>query len=221
MKQNAASPVPVYRAAEQIPADFGPTVTAIGNFDGVHLGHQEILRSVVEQARALSTPAQPVRSVAITFDPHPERFLRPATAPGLLTLMPERVRLLSATGVDAIVVLPFDAALAGLTPGDFVERILVGKLGVRALHEGRNFHFGHGAAAGISELREFGDRFGFSVNVHPAVRVRGLEVSSSAVRALVAAGDMRRARWMLGRPFAVRPRRLAGAAWGRACLCPP
>ena len=220
MKQNAASPVPVYRAVEQIPADFGPTVTAIGNFDGVHLGHQEILRSVVEQARALSTPAQPVRSVAITFDPHPERFLRPATAPGLLTLMPERVRLLSATGVDAIVVLPFDAALAGLTPGDFVERILVGKLGVRALHEGRNFHFGHGAAAGISELREFGDRFGFSVNVHPAVRVSGLEVSSSAVRALVGAGDMRRARWMLGRPFAVRSTPARGRGVGTRLLVP-
>jgi riboflavin kinase/FMN adenylyltransferase len=220
MSSNLAGTVPVYRAAEEIPAHFGPSVTAIGNFDGVHLGHQEILRSVVEQARALSTHTQPVRSVAITFDPHPERFLRPATAPGLLTLMPERVRLLSATGVDAIVVLPFDASLASLAPGEFVERILVGKLGVRALHEGRNFHFGHGAAAGITELRAFGRRFGFSVNVHPAVHVRGLEVSSSAVRALVASGDMRRARWMLGRPFAVRSTPARGRGVGTRLLVP-
>jgi riboflavin kinase/FMN adenylyltransferase len=220
MSANPATTVPVYRAAEQIPADFGPSVTAIGNFDGVHLGHQEILRSVVQQARTLSTPSQPVRSVAITFDPHPERFLRPETAPGLLTLMPERVRLLSATGVDAIVVLPFDATLASLAPRDFVERILVGKLGVRALHEGRNFHFGHGAAAGISELREFGDRFGFAVYVHPAVHVRGLEVSSSAVRALVASGDMRHSRWMLGRPFAVRSTPARGRGVGTRLLVP-
>jgi riboflavin kinase/FMN adenylyltransferase len=205
----------VYRAAEEVPADFPPSVAAIGNFDGVHLGHREILRSVVEEAKTLG-----VKSVAISFDPHPERFLRPATAPGLLTLMDERVKLLAATGVDAVVVLPFDAALASLTAQQFVERILVGTLRVRGLHEGGNFHFGHRAEAGVEELKRFGDGFGFEVHVHRPVKVRGLEVSSSAIRALLAAGDVRRARWMLGRPFAVRSTQARGRGVGTRLLVP-
>ena len=101
MTSPAARLIPVYRSVAEIPAGFGPTVAAIGNFDGVHLGHQEILSAVVAEARALG-----VRSVAITFDPHPERFLRPARAPRLLTPMDERVKLLAAAGIDAVVVCP-------------------------------------------------------------------------------------------------------------------
>ena len=188
----------VYRSLAEIPAGFGPCAAAIGNFDGVHRGHQEILRAVTADARQHN-----MRSVAITFDPHPEHFLRPQHAPGLLTPTAERIRLLSATGVDAIVVLNFDAALAGLSGRRFVQQILVGALGVRALHEGGNFRFGHKAECGIAELAAFGREFGFTITVHEAVHVHGLEVSSSAVRESVAAGDMNRARWMLGRPFAV------------------
>jgi len=207
--------IPVYRSMEEIPAGFGPSVAAIGNFDGVHLGHREILSSVVEEARGMG-----VRAVAITFDPHPERFLRPATAPGLLTPMEERVKLLAATGIDAVIVLKFDATLAGLTAQEFVEQILVGVLDVRALHEGGNFRFGYRAEAGVEELRRFGVGFGFAVHVHRAVRVRGLEVSSSAIRALVAAGDMRRARWMLGRPFGVLSTPARGRGIGTRLLVP-
>jgi len=181
----------------------------------VHLGHQEILSSVVAEARALG-----VRSVAITFDPHPERFLRPARAPRLLTPMDERVKLLASTGIDAVVVLPFDAALASLTAQQFVSRILVDVLGVRALHEGGNFHFGHQAQAGIEELREFGAGFGFAVHVHAPVHTHGLEVSSSAVRALIAAGNMRRARWMLGRAFSIRSTQARGRGIGTRLLVP-
>ena len=100
--------------------------------------------------------------------------------------------------------LTFDQALAHMPPRDFVTRVLVDALGVRGLHEGGNFRFGHRAAAGVKELAEFGAEFGFAVQVHSAVRVHGLEVSSSAVRERVASGDMKRARWMLGRPFGVR-----------------
>jgi riboflavin kinase/FMN adenylyltransferase len=207
--------IPVYRTLAEIPGGFGPSVAAIGNFDGVHLGHQEILSSVVAEARALG-----VRSVAITFDPHPERFLRPARAPRLLTPMDERVKLLASTGIDAVVVLPFDAALASLTAQQFVSRILVDVLGVRALHEGGNFHFGHQAQAGIEELREFGAGFGFAVHVHAPVHTHGLEVSSSAVRALIAAGNMRRARWMLGRAFSIRSTQARGRGIGTRLLVP-
>ena len=219
MTPNPATPgareIPVYRSVREIAAGFGPCVAAIGNFDGVHLGHREILSSVVEEARELG-----VRSIAVTFDPHPEQFLRPHRAPALLALMDERIALLAATGIDGVLVLPFDAALAAMPAEEFVREILVGALGVRALHEGGNFRFGHGARAGVSELKAFGAGLGFAVHEHKSVSVRGLEVSSSAIRALVAAGDVRRARWMLGRPFSVRSTQARGRGVGTRLLVP-
>jgi riboflavin kinase/FMN adenylyltransferase len=216
---------PVFRSVAEIPAGFGPSVAVIGNFDGVHRGHREILSAVVAEARELNARElrahEPkVRAVAITFDPHPEQFLRPARAPRLLTTMDERVRLLRETGIDAVLALPFDAALAALPAKEFVRRVLVGALGIRGLHEGGNFRFGRRAEAGVKELTEFGAEFGFAVHVHEPVRVRGLEVSSSAIRALVAAGDMRRGRWMLGRPFAVRSTPAKGRGIGTRLLVP-
>jgi riboflavin kinase/FMN adenylyltransferase len=220
MSESGAHVVPVYRGIEEIPVDFGPSVAVIGNFDGVHLGHQEILQAVVSEARDLASRGQWVRSVAITFDPHPEQYLRLATAPKLLTPMGERVRLLAQTGVDAVVVLKFDEELACLPAREFVRSILVDALGVCSLHEGGNFHFGHQAEAGVEELKKFGAALNFGLHVHPAVRVHGLEVSSSAIRALVAAGDMRRARWMLGRPFGVRSTQARGRGIGTRLLVP-
>ena len=205
----------IFRSLEEIPAGFGPTVLAIGNFDGVHLGHREILSSVVADARARNALA-----VAVTFEPHPEHFLRPDRAPQLITPLGERLRLLAETGVDAVLVLQFDAALAGLAPREFVERILVAALNTKSIHEGLNFRFGRGAAAGVAELAAFGREFGFEVNLHQAVDVRGLEVSSSAIRALVCAGDMRRARWMLGRPFTVLSAQARGRGVGSKLLVP-
>ena len=205
----------VFRAAEEIPAGFGPCVAAVGNFDGVHRGHRVILSAAVEEARKTQT-----RAVAVTFDPHPEQFLRPSQAPGLLAPFPERLRLLAQTGLDAVLVLPFDASLAGLTAREFTQWILVEKLKARSLHEGRSFHFGRGAKAGVAELAALGAEFGFAVCVHDAVRVHGLEVSSSAIRALVADGDVRRARWMLGRPFAVCSAPARGRGIGSRLLVP-
>jgi riboflavin kinase/FMN adenylyltransferase len=196
-KETPAS-IAVYRSLAEVPAGFGPSVAAIGNFDGVHCGHREILKAVVAEAERLRA-----RSIAITFDPHPERFLRPDAAPLLLTPLDERIRLLEETGIDAVLVLPFDDALASLPAREFVRTILAETLGVCALHEGGSFRFGRRAEAGIEELRAFGEEFGFTVHVHPAVHVRGMEVSSSAIRALVAEGDVRRARWMLGRAFTI------------------
>jgi len=207
--------VPVFCSLAEIPAGFGPCVGAIGNFDGVHLGHQEILSGVVREARSMG-----VQSVAITFDPHPEQLLRPARALRLLTPMHERVKLLAATGIDAVVALPFDSDLASLTAQEFASRILADVLGICSLHEGGNFRFGHQARAGIEELRQFGASFGFAVHVHSPVKVHGLEVSSSAIRAMVADGDVRRARWMLGRPFAVRSTQARGRGIGTRLLVP-
>lgn len=207
--------VQVYRAIPEIPSGFGPSIAAIGNFDGVHRGHQEVLGSVVAEARGCGA-----RALAITFDPHPESVLRPQRAPRLLTPTAERLRLLAKTGVDAVILLTFDQSLAHMAPREFVSQVLVKALGVRSLHEGGNFRFGHRAAAGVKELAEFGAEFGFGVNVHQAVRVHGLEVSSSAVRELVAAGDIKRARWMLGRPFGVRSTPMRDRGVGTRLLVP-
>jgi riboflavin kinase/FMN adenylyltransferase len=211
----SAGLLPIYRSIDEIPAGFGPSVAAIGNFDGVHRGHREVLCAVAAEARAMGAQA-----VAITFDPHPEQFLRPCKAPKLLTLMDERLRRMAKTGIDAVLVLPFDEALAKLPAGEFVRRILVERLHIRGLHEGGNFRFGYHAQAGVSELHAFGEEFGFALHVHAPVRVHGLEVSSSAIRELVAAGDMRRARWMLGRPFAVLSTQARGRGIGTRLLVP-
>jgi riboflavin kinase / FMN adenylyltransferase len=208
-------PFTVYRSLDEIPSFFGPTVAAIGNFDGVHLGHRELLSAAVVEAGSAGA-----RSLAITFDPHPDHFLRPAKAPKLITPIAERLRLLATTGVDAVLVLPFDAALARLSARDFTCNILVDKLRVRALHEGQSFRFGHRAAAGVKELALFGAEYGFRVHVHDAVRVHHLEVSSSAIRALIGKGDVRRARWMLGRCFAVLSTQARGRGIGTRLLVP-
>ena len=209
------APIPAFQSIAEIPPSFGPSVAAIGNFDGVHLGHREILNSVVAEARNLNA-----RAVAITFDPHPDRYLRATNAPKLLTPMPERLRLLAQTGIDAVAVLPFDASIANLTAREFVSDILVKSLRVRGLHEGQNFRFGHGAEAGVDELKSMGAEFGFKVKVHEAVHMHGLEVSSSAIRRWVAEGDMRRARWMLGRPFSVLSTQARGRGIGTRLLVP-
>jgi riboflavin kinase / FMN adenylyltransferase len=207
--------IPIYRALEEIPVDFGPSVITVGNFDGVHLGHQGLMRAAAAEARALG-----IRSIAITFDPHPAQFLYPDVAPKLLTFLPQRLSLIGATGIDAILVLHFDRALSRVTAREFARDVLVGKLRVSAMHEGPSFRFGHGARAGVIELAEFGAEFGFRVEVHPVVRVHGLDVSSSAVRALIAAGDVRRARWMLGRVFGVHSTPARGRGIGFKLLVP-
>ncbi len=210
-----AKAIPVYRALDEVPTDIGRSVVAIGNFDGVHRGHRAILSAAVAQARALG-----LQAMAITFDPHPEQFLRPAVAPRLLTPIPERIKLLVATGVDAVLVLPFDEQLARMRAREFVERVLVATLHVCSIHEGGNFRFGYHAEAGVQELKTFGLEFGIEVHVQRAIRVHGLDVSSSAVRAAVAAGDVKRARWMLGRPFCVRSTQARGRGVGTRLLVP-
>jgi len=205
----------IWQSIDEIPAGFGPSVAVIGNFDGVHRGHAEVIAAVCADAQAKGC-----KSIAITFDPHPEQFLRPRNAPKLLTTMPERLRLLAATGVDAVLVLPFCESLACLSAREFVETILAEKLRVCAMHEGANFRFGHKAEAGVAELAEFGREFGFTLTVHEAVETHGLTVSSTAIRELVAAGDMRRARWMLGHTFAVRSTPARGRGIGGRLLVP-
>ncbi len=192
--------VPIYRGLAEVPAELGASVISIGNFDGVHLGHREILDAVVRDARERGA-----RALAVTFAPHPEEVLTPERAPKLITPGEMRFELLAGTGIDGVVVLEFNAELAAMSAHEFVERVLMRGLKVCGVHEGANFRFGRGAEAGVKELAEFGREFGFVLTVHDAVKVHGrVEVSSSAVRAAVAAGQVNKARWMLGRRFMIR-----------------
>ena len=207
--------ISVFRSLAEVPADFGPSVVSIGNFDGVHLGHREILSAVVAEARASGCKA-----VAITFDPHPEHFFHLPGAPAILTPLHERIRLLGCCGVDAVLVIPFNTELAEMRARDFVRQVLVDALHTRGIHEGSNFCFGHRAEAGVTELAEMGRESGFTLTVHDPVHVRGLAVSSSAIRQRLTEGDLTRARWMLGRPFSVLSTQARGRGIGSRLLVP-
>ena len=192
------NPMQVFHKLEDVPAGYGPTVVSVGNFDGVHRAHQLVLRNLVERAKQ-----QNAKAVAITFEPHPTRILRPDSGLRLLTPTPEKLRLLRATGLDAVLLLPFGRDLSLLTPRQFAEQILKTKLHVCEVHEGYNFHFGHKAAGNVKLLAEFGREMGFSVKVFDEMKVRGEPVSSSQIRSLLAGGRVSRARHLLGRPFAI------------------
>src|SRR5579872_4875403 len=148
----------VFHKLDDIPADFGPTLVSVGNFDGVHRAHSHVLGEIVSRARVSGSKA-----VAVTFEPHPVRILRPESGLKLLTPLPEKLRLLESTGIDAVLVLPFGRDLSLLTPRQFAERILKKKLHAREVHEGYNFRFGHKAAGDVNLLAHMGAEMGFEV----------------------------------------------------------
>ncbi|HKW24322.1 MAG TPA: riboflavin kinase, partial [Terriglobales bacterium] len=188
-----------FRPLEELPPDLGRTVLTVGNFDGVHRAHQHVLREVVARARALHAT-----SLAVTFDPHPVRILHPDAAPPLITPLPIKLGLLAATGLDAVLLLPFTRDLSLLTPRQFAEDILHRALHAREVHEGFNFRFGRKAKGDVQQLAEFGRELGFEVKVYPEMCIRGHSVSSSRVRELIAAeGDVSDARHLLGRSFSI------------------
>jgi riboflavin kinase/FMN adenylyltransferase len=205
----------VFRSLEEIPRDFGRSVVAIGNFDGVHCGHKAILSEVRRRAGE-----QGAAAVAVTFDPHPVRVLRPEMAPKLITPMAQRLELLAATGIDATVVLPFTAEFSRMSARTFAEQVLARGLRAIEVHEGESFRFGHNAEAGTEDLERFGKEFGFAVFGHEALRLRGVAVSSSEVRKRIVAGDMNVARALLGRSFSIESTQERGRGVGSKLLVP-
>jgi len=202
--------VRVWHALSEVPGDLGRTVVTIGNFDGVHLGHQHVVRRAREVADELG-----VRDVvAVTFDPHPIAVLRPEHAPPTLTTVDERLALMGEAGVDDALVIPFSRDIAAWTPTEFVERILVEALHAKAVVVGANFRFGHRAAGDVATLREAGEQHDFVVE--------GVELdggpqvwSSTYVRNCLACGDVSGAAEALGRPFVVHGVVVAGDRRGR------
>lgn len=188
----------VFHTLDDVPADFGPALVSVGNFDGVHRAHAHVLREIVTRARANGN-----KSVAVTFEPHPARILRPESGLKLLAPTAEKLRLLEATGVDSVLLLPFGRDLSLMTPRQFAERILKKKLHAREVHEGFNFRFGHKASGDMAMLAEFGREMGFEIKVYPEMKLRGESVSSSQIRKLLVDGRVSRARHLLARPFSI------------------
>ncbi|MBI3374220.1 MAG: bifunctional riboflavin kinase/FAD synthetase [Betaproteobacteria bacterium] len=183
-----------------VAASGGTTRSAltIGNFDGVHLGHQAMLARLKEAARRLGLPA-----TVITFEPHPREFFTPAGAPARLTPMHIKLELLEAAGVDHAHVARFNAQFASLSPERFVAEVLVNGLGCAWLLAGRDFRYGAKRAGDFAALEAAAARHGFVLEAMPEILHAGERISSSAVRAALAAGDMQRAASHLGRPFAL------------------
>ena len=188
----------IYRSLAAVPDDFGPCAISIGNFDGVHLGHREILRRVVEIARA-----EGWKAAALTFDPHPTKLVAPQRAPRLLTTLDQRARLMLQQGIDQTLILPFTPDIARLTPEEFVREVLVNKLKTRAALVGANFHFGHQAAGNAQTLEQLGERFSFETEIIQPVVWRNRMISSSQIRRFIEAGEVSLACRMLGRPYAL------------------
>jgi riboflavin kinase / FMN adenylyltransferase len=193
-----------FTGLDAVPAGFGPSVVTIGNFDGVHRGHQALLASVVGVARRRDLPA-----VAVTFDPHPRAVLRPESAPPVLTSAEDRLRLLEAAGLDAVLLIAFTREFAQWSPERFVREVFVGALHAQAVVVGRDTRFGHRNSGDLGTLRELGSRLGFEVEVveefgpGPGDAQGGRRWSSSWVRELLAEGDVAGAAAILGRPHRV------------------
>jgi len=205
----------IFHKLEDVPADFGPTYVSVGNFDGVHRAHARVLDEIVRRAHANGA-----RAVAVTFEPHPTRILRPEAGLKLLTPTPEKLLWLEGTGLDAVLLLPFGRDLSLMTPRQFAERILKKKLHAREVHEGYNFHFGHRAAGDVHMLTEFGRELGFEVKVYDEMQLRGERVSSSQIRKLLSEGRVSRARHLLGRPFCILGNPGRGRGYGSKYTVP-
>ena len=207
-----------YRQLADLPTPTTPVVATIGNYDGVHLGHQGVIAEVIARARALGG-----QSLAITFEPHPARVLHPERPHLFLTPLARRLELLAATGIDATLVLPFTDELRRSSARDFATSVLAGTLRVTEIHEGANFRFGHQAEAGVTGpygLQALGRELGFSVIIHPPLSLRGGTVSSSRIRALIAHGNVSQARVLLGRPFSVDSTPASGRGFGTRFAVP-
>lgn len=194
------------------PVAEGRRVSAmtIGNFDGVHLGHRAMLARVADKARSLG-----LASCALTFEPHPREFFAPAAAPARLSRLREKLEMIAEAGIDRAHVLRFDAALAAMSAERFIDEVLLRGLGVRWLLVGRDFRFGAKRSGDYAMLEGAAARCGFELEAMPDVKVDGERVSSSRVREALAAGRLKEAARLLGRPYTMSGRVAHGAKLGR------
>ncbi len=200
-----------WHGLDDVPAQWGRSVVTIGEFDGVHRGHQRIVARAMDVAAELGLPV-----VVVTFDPHPDEVIRPGSHPPLLCTARRRSELLAGLGVAAVCVLPFTLEFSRLRPDEFVRAVLVDRLHAAAVVVGENFRFGHKAAGDVALLSELGEKYDFSAQGVPLLTENGETISSTGIRARLAAGDVRGAAYDLGRPHRVEGVVVRGHQRGRA-----
>jgi riboflavin kinase/FMN adenylyltransferase len=202
----------VYRwyGLAEVPSGWGACVATIGEFDGVHRGHQLIVARAREIAQVRNLPV-----VVITFDPHPDEVVRPGSHPPLLTTSRRRAELLAGLGADAVLVLPFSLEFSRLSPDEFVRVVLSERLHAAVVVVGENFRFGHKAAGDVALLARLGEKYDFTAEGVPLLVVDGVTISSTYIRECLAAGDVAAAADALGRPHRVEGVVVRGHMRGR------
>jgi riboflavin kinase / FMN adenylyltransferase len=194
-----------------VPGDWGASVVTIGEFDGVHRGHQRVVSSAKRMAADLGLPV-----VVVTFDPHPDEVVRPGSHPALLCTARRRLQLLAGLGVDAVCVIPFTLDFSRLGPDEFVRTVLVDLLHAAGVVVGEDFRFGHKAAGDVALLAELGEKYDFAVTGVPLLSENGITVSSTGIRVLLGDGLVAAAAEQLGRPHRVEGVVVRGFQRGRA-----
>ena len=200
-----------WEGLDEVPDGWGPSVVTIGVFDGVHRGHQRVVGRATEIAAALGRPV-----VVVTFDPHPDEVVRPGSHPPFLSSARRRAELLAGLGVDAVCVLPFTREFSQLGPDEFVRVVLVDRLHAARVVVGEDFRFGYRATGDVALLAELGEKYEFTAEGVPLVADDGVRISSSGIRAQLAAGDVVGAERDLGRPHRVEGVVVRGHQRGRA-----
>lgn len=202
-----------------------PTAIALGNFDGVHLGHQKVLRSILNPAKISGAIAEKEKdrnrpyATVVTFNPHPQEFFS-GESKQLLTPLPEKIKQLEGLGIDQLMLLPFDRELAALSPQQFVEQILIQKLQAKSISVGQDFRFGHHRAGTAEDLQAIASQFGITVRIAALKtcsedRLPNTRISSSSIRQALAEGDIARANQMLGRSYSLTGKVIRGQQLGR------
>ena len=200
-----------WQGPAEVPEDFGPSVVTIGNFDGVHRGHQRVVSRARQVAGELGLPV-----VVVTFEPHPEEVVRPGSHPPFLCSARRCSQLLAGLGVDAVCVIAFTLEFSRLDPDEFVRAVLVDRLHAARVVVGDDFRFGHKAAGDVTLLAELGEKYDFAVEGVPLLMEHGVRVSSTEIRAKLASGDVAGAAEDLGRPHRVEGVVVRGHQRGRA-----
>jgi riboflavin kinase/FMN adenylyltransferase len=205
----------VFLKLDDLPSTFGPTILSVGNFDGVHLAHARVLKEIARRGSAHGK-----HSLALTFEPHPMRILRPGNGLKLITPTREKLGLLEATGIDATILLPFTNELSEMAPEQFAQDILKDRLQASEIHEGYNFRFGRKASGDVDLLKKLGRDTGFEVKLYSEMRIGRDPVSSTHIRTLLEEGEVGRARHLLGRPFSIQSTPKHGRGYGSRYTVP-
>ncbi|BAU96311.1 bifunctional riboflavin kinase/FMN adenylyltransferase [Corynebacterium suranareeae] len=199
----------IWSGLDSVPADLEGSVVTIGVFDGLHRGHQSLIGQAKKQAQELGVPC-----VMVTFDPHPIAVFLPGKEPTRLAPLDFRLNLAAERGIDAALVIDFTRELAGLSPEDYFQTMIINKLHARSVVVGENFTFGFNGAGTESTMRELGEKYGVEVTIAPLLHDDDLRICSTLVRDFLDSGEVERANWALGRRYSVRGEVVRGAGRG-------